>query len=316
MTLLGAVITESQVRALSVFVLALSAVGLVAWLLYRRMGPTEPRAGEMTYLEHLEELRVRIARPAILLLLWTSAFVSLRVERAMIGPVPVPVPVPGVFDTVAARVYQWIVAQTLPPGVEVIVLRPAEAFGAQLQVAFVLAVLVTLPFLLFEAWAFLSPGLASAERRFLLRAIPFAIALFFAGAAFAFRLIVPLLIGLLYGFAGSIGATPFIPAGTLVGTVATLVLLFGAAFELPLVMAALSRLGLVRPATFVRKWRHATVAAFVVAAVASDPTLTSQLILGVLLLGLYWSGVVLAHLVKRPAESAASARAAAPSRLP
>jgi sec-independent protein translocase protein TatC len=307
----GLLATEMQVRALLLVALILAALALVAYLLYRKSARDNAADREMTYLEHFDELRTRVVRVVVLLLVWVTVFISFRVERVDIAGTLVPLPVPSLFDSISARVFSWVVATTVPAHVEIITLSPTEAVSAQIQIAFVLAVAVVFPFLLYEAWAFFSPGLAPREQQILRRTFLPAVLLFGVGAAFGFRLVVPVLFDVLYGFATPIQATPFMPAGTLIGSVATLVLLFGFSFELPLVMAALVRLRLLEPQSYMRKWRHATIAIFVVAAIASDPTLTSQMIIGSLLLGLYWGGVLLSFAVRPPPATPLPGRPAA-----
>lgn len=297
----------SPLRGLAQLAVALFAVGLVAWLLYRRRHTVAPRNEAMPFLEHLEEFRTRILRSGAMVLLWMLLFLSMRSERLTLGAWHLAYPEPSLYDNMAAQVYNWIARTTVPPHVTLIVASPMEAVGAQMQVALVLALLVGLPFVLYEAWAFLSPGLRAQEQRLVRASLPLALALFALGGAFGFLVVAPLLLSVLYGFAAPLGATSFLNVGMLVGTVATMVLLFGAAFELPLVMVGLVRLRILTTRTYIRRWRHATMAIFVVAALASDPTVTSQLIIGCLLLVLYWSGVLGSYLVESALASRASA---------
>lgn len=285
-------------RGLAQLAVALTAIAVIAALLYRRHAAVGPRPETMPYLEHLEELRTRILRSGAIILLWMFLFLSVRSEPLQVGRLRLAYPEPSLYDNMAAQVYAGLAASSVPPGVQLIVASPLEAVGAQMQVALVLALLVSLPFVLYEAWAFLSPGLRAQEQQLVRRSLPLALLLFAGGAAFGLRVVAPLLLSVLYGFAGPLGATSFLNVGMLVGTLATMALLFGVAFELPLVMVGLVRLGLFTTRSYVRKWRHATIAIFVVAALASDPTLTSQLIIGCLLLGLYWSGVLGAFIVE------------------
>lgn len=295
---LGLTLGETEIRAIALLLTSLTAAALIAFLLYRRQARRRAPDHEMTYLEHLDELRTRIVRVGLLLVLWVTVFMSVRVDRVTIGNIAIPAPMLSLYDTISARVFGWVVANTVPADVRVVTLSATEAVSAQIQIAFVLAVIVVFPFLLYETWAFFAPGLAPTEQRVLRWTLAPAIVLFAVGAFFGFRFIVPIMFEVLYGFAKPLGAEALLSAGTLVGTVTTLVLLFGFAFELPLVMAALVRLRILKPRSYVRKWRHATIGIFIVAALASDPTLTSQLIIGVLLLGLYWSGVALSFLVQ------------------
>lgn len=297
----GILLGAAEWRDVGYLAVTIALVASVAWLLYVRLGPARPRLDPMPYLEHLEELRLRILRSGILVILWSGLFFSTRFNAFWIGPLPLGHPAPSLYDTAAAQTYQWVAATTVPSGVQLLVSSPLEAVGAQMEVALLLGLFVSLPLVLYEAWAFFSPGLGSREQRFLRRAAPAAFLLFLAGAAFGMFFVVPTLFAILYGFAAPLGAVTFISVGTLVGTVTTLILLFGAAFELPLAMAALVRLGFVRPHAYLHKWRHATIAIFLVAALASDPTLASQLIIGTMLFALYWAGVLLGFL-SEPAQ--------------
>lgn len=287
---------DAEWRGLGYLGLTIALVAFAAWFLYVRMGPIRPRLDPMPYLQHLEELRLRILRSGILIILWGGLFFSTRYTSFQIGSVPLGHPMPSLYNTAAAQAYQWVAATTVPPGVKLLVSSPLEAVGGHMEVALVLALFVSLPFVVYEAWAFFSPGLGSREQRFLRRAAPAAFLLFLAGAAFGFFLVVPTLFAILYGFAVPLGAETYVSVGSLVGTVTTLILLFGAAFELPLAMSALVRLGFVQPQAYLRKWRHATIVIFLVAALASDPTLASQLIIGCMLFALYWAGVLLGFL--------------------
>lgn len=283
-----------------------AAVALLAWVLYARLPPVLPVTKALTFLGHANELRNRLLRLFALLGFWSLAFLTVRVETVQVGRIPLPRLVPDVFDNVAARVYQALAAQFVPPGVEVIVSSPTEAVAAQLEIAFLLALVVTFPFLAFETWAFAGPALRERERAFLTKTFPVAFSLFAAGAAFGLALVTPLLFSTLYAFATPLGATQFLRADALVGTLTTMALVFGLAFQLPLAMVALVRFHVVSPHAYLRYWRHWTLGLFILAAVVTDPTLLSQLIVGTLLVLLYWGGVAASLLVNARTQAATS----------
>ena len=295
-----ATLGDAELRGIVLLLLSLGTVAVVAYLLYSRLGHVAPSHVMMPFLAHLEELRVRLLRVVVVAAVWTVLFLLVRVETTVVAGLTVAYAVPSVYDNLAAQIYAWIARTTVPPNVQLFVSTPMEAVGAQMEIALLLGLMLSLPFLLFEIWAFLAPGLASRERRFLRLSLPPAFLLFLAGGAFGFFAVAPLLFRVLYGFVAPLGATALLSVGSLVANVTTLVLLFGLFFELPLLMVGLVRLGLATPESYVRKWRHATVGIFIVAALASDPTLTSQLIIGTLLLGLYWGGVLASHFFRPP----------------
>ncbi|MBI2079049.1 MAG: twin-arginine translocase subunit TatC [Euryarchaeota archaeon] len=291
---------ETELRGMLLLGLSLATVAVIAYVLYSRLGHVAPSHVMMPFLGHLEELRVRVLRVVVVAAVWTVLFLLVRVETTVVGGLTVAYAVPSVYNNVASQIYAWIARTTVPPQVELFVATPMEAVGAQMEIALLLGLLLSLPFLLFELWAFLAPGLASRERRFLRLSLPPAFVLFVVGGSFGFFVAAPLLFRVLYGFVDPLGATALLSVGSLVSNVTTLVLLFGLFFELPLFMVGLVRLGLATPESYVRKWRHATVGIFIVAALASDPTLTSQLLIGSLLLGLYWGGVLASHFFRPP----------------
>lgn len=298
---------DAQIRAITLLFLGLGIIAIASWLLYRRLGRVGPSDVMMPFLEHAEELRVRLLRTGLVILLWMILFLSVRAVPFRLGPLRLAYPEPSIYDNIASQIYLAIVNIAVPPGVQIIVSTPTEAVGAQMQIALVLALCVALPFVLYEAWAFAAPALASRERRFVKLVLPAGLLLFFTGAAFGFLFVIPMIFRVLYAFAAPLGATSFLSAGALVGNVTTMCLLFGAAFELPLLMATAVRIGLTTTQAYVRKWRHATLGIFIVAAIASDPTLLSQLIIGGLLLVLFWSGVLASWLLESRAATSRGA---------
>ncbi len=285
----------------------LLAAAALLWLLYGRSQPVLPVRRAMPFLQHLSELGARIKRLTFLFLFWVAAFLLFRFERFHMGPVPLATPIFDMFDNTAARVYAAIAQTTVPPNVQLIVSRPTEAVMVHVEIALLLAFVILLPAVCFELWAFFSPGLENRERGILVRAFPYALVLFVAGATFAFLFIVPLLLRTLYAFANPIGAVEFLSVGALVGTVITFALIFGLAFELPLVMVVLVRMRVTTPRLYLRYWRHTTVGIFIVAAIVTDPTVVSQLIVASLLLALYWGGFLVSYAL-RPTSRDATAK--------
>lgn len=290
------------------FAIFVSLLAVFAWFLYGRLGHARIRREATHFMRHLEELRVRIVRAGLIIVGLAVLFLSFHVEFASVGALPIPVLTPTLHDTMAASVYRHIVDVAVPDEVRLVVTAPTEAFTAQMAIAFLLALLVGSPFVGYEVWAFLSPGLSQKEQRLVVNLVPVFVILFAIGGMFGFLLVVPMLLSVLYGFAGPLGATPLLAASSLVGTVLTMTLIFGLAFELPLVMAALVQLGVVEPAAYVRKWRHAIIVIFVAGALVTDPTLMSQIIVSVILVALYAAGVIAGFVLKGRASRVSADR--------
>jgi sec-independent protein translocase protein TatC len=275
-------------------------IGALIWMIvYRGLRVPATQNAEMTYLEHAEEARRRILRAAFSVVFWFTFFLTFRLEGATAYGIRFAYPAGDIYGNTAAQLFTWIATNSVPPGVTLVVTKATEAVAAQMAVSLLLAAFLSIPALFHEFWGFFAPALRPVERRALLLSLPASILLFVTGAAFAFLYVIPLLLGVLYQFAAPLGAVQLLGAGALVGTVATMLLLFGLAFQLPLVMGALSALGVVKPRTWLTKWRHATVLALIVAAVMTDPTLITQLIVGACLVTLYWIGVGAAFVLHR-----------------
>lgn len=278
----------SPVAALAALVLLV----LGATLLRARRARGRAQPAEMGLLDHLRELQGRlrnvvVAVAALMLFLFTFGL------QPVAG---VPLPVPSLTDTLAAQTFRLLAQQFVPPGVELVVVNPVSGALTQVEVALFLAVLVASPLIGYEAGAFLMPALLAHERRMLLKAVPAFTALFLAGALFAYAVMVPTMMRVLYGYAEGLGARPLVAVDSLVSFAVVVTLLFGLAFELPVGMVALAKLGLVSPATMAARWRHVVFGIFVVAAVITpDPSVVSQVLVAVPLLGLYLVGLVAAR---------------------
>ncbi|MCA1813178.1 MAG: twin-arginine translocase subunit TatC, partial [Halobacteriales archaeon] len=200
--------------------------------------------------------------------------------------------------------------QFVPPGVELVVTDPISAAMVQVEVALALALLIGSPLVAYEAASFLMPALLPPERKLLLRAIPAVTGLFLAGAAFAYLLMVPTMMRVLYSYALGLGARSLLTVDSLVSFALIVTVIFGLSFELPVFMVVLAKLGLVSPATMRAKWRHIVVGIFVLSAVITpDPSVISQVLVAVPLCVLYVAGLIASQAAtKAPAaEGAASA---------
>jgi len=245
----------------------------------------DPRqTGEMSFLQHLEELR---------------KVLTYSLAACGVGAIG------GWW--LAPRVLEDIVQRTVK---HVIVLDPLEAFNERLKLTFILGLCIALPVVFFQIWSFIVPGLFKRERRLILPMALLSMVLFVVGAACAYLYVTPLVVRVLGGF-----MTPSMQAqiriGALLSFCYNLALACGVVFQLPLVTMTLTALGLVTPGFLLRQWRYAIVIVFVVTAVITPgDVVTAQLIMGVPMLGLYFLSVGLSWLVaRRRGERDAGSRA-------
>lgn len=280
----------SLLRVGTLAVLALLLLALTLALLRRR-----PALEEGRLLEHVEELRRRILLVAASLLGGTLVAMTVRVDWHEAWGANWPLPVPALYDTLAAQLFVAMAGHVVPAGVQLVVTGPFDAFKAQFDIALALGIALAVPTGLVQASRFVAPALRPHERRLLGLAILPATALFALGAVFGYAVVLPITLAALYQFSDPLGAQNLLQVGELAGFVLGFVVAFGFAFQTPLAMVVLSRVGLVDPRSYWRSWRYAVLAVVVAAGILTpDPTVVSQALLAVPLLGLYFLGATLA----------------------
>jgi sec-independent protein translocase protein TatC len=174
----------------------------------------------------------------------------------------------------------------------------ASSLDMQIKVALFAGVIVSSPWWIYQLWAFVTPGLTRRERRYTLAFVAAGVPLFLAGAAVAWWLL-PKAVAVLTGFTPQ-GAANIIDAQTYLGFVMRMVLAFGIAFLLPVVMVGVTMAGLVRARTWLAGWRWAVLLSAVFAAVAT-PTgdVLSMMVLTVPMVVLYFVAVGIGLLTDR-----------------
>lgn len=288
----AASLTGAQILAV------VAASALVAWLAAQAWHAWRPPLGgreAQRLMEHLGELQARLVPVAVAFALLNLLYFTIGVRATTAGwPLPVAALAPG--QSLSAQAFDAFAHRLVPEGVQLVALRPVEAVLAQVQVTLFLAFVAVLPLLAHEAAAFLAPALRPRERRVARSVLPVLVGLFAGGALFGFTQMAPLLIRTLYAYAPGLGARPLLAVSDLVAFALLVMLAFAVAFELPVAMYGLARLGLVRAATFGRYVRHAVLVIVLAAGVLTpDPSVVSQLFVAVPVTGLYLVGIVAAR---------------------
>ena len=192
--------------------------------------------------------------------------------------------------------------QREPDKARITSLGPAEAFGVYLKVSLIAGLVLTSPYVFYQIWSFVAAGLFPRERRFAYTLLPLAVGLFMGGAVFCYFVVFPQVLSFLMWFNQWMNIRPQIRISDWLGFALTLPLVFGLAFQLPLVMLMLDRVGLVHVGTFRSKRRHAILICFVVAMLLTPPDPMSQIMMAVPLVALYELGLVLIRLRGGPAD--------------
>jgi len=221
-------------------------------------------------IEHLIELRARLMR----------ALIGLGV--VLLGLMPF-----------SRQIYTWLaqpLISHLPNGQSMIATNPAGAFFAPLKLTFFVAVFIAVPWLLYQLWAFVAPGLYAREKRLAVPLLATSVLLFYIGCAFAYFLVLPAVFHFLTTFRPEVIAiTP--DANAYLDFVLAIFFAFGSSFELPVAMVILTLLGWITPQQFKDGRGYAIVGIFVLAAVLTPPDVVSQLMLAIPMCLLYELGI-------------------------
>ena len=189
---------------------------------------------------------------------------------------------------------------TLPAGGQMIATDIVGVFLVPMKVALMVAFLIALPYVLYQVWAFVAPGLYAHEKRLALPLVAASVVLFFIGMAFAYFLVFPTVFGFMSRIAPE-GVAWMTDIEKYLSFVMSTFIAFGVTFEVPVIVVVLVRMGIVELATL-REWRpYVIVGAFVVGAIFTPPDVISQLMLAIPLCLLYELGMLIARLIGKSA---------------
>ena len=245
---------------------------------------TEQAAGEDTFISHLVELRDRLVKAII--------GVAIVCIGLMIWPGP-----KEVYDFLATPMLQ-----SLPPGATMIATGIVSPFLVPMKVTLMFALIVALPWVFYQLWAFVAPGLYQHEKRLVLPLVISSSFLFIAGVAFCYFLVFGRVFHFIAEFAPtSIAVMPDIE--NYLDFVMSMCLAFGATFEVPVVVVILVRMGIVSIEKLKEIRPYLIVGAFVIAAIVTPPDVVSQLALAIPMCLLFELGLLVAPLFVRMTQA-------------
>jgi sec-independent protein translocase protein TatC len=188
---------------------------------------------------------------------------------------------------------------SLPQGGQMIATDVVGVFLVPMKVTLMLAFLIALPYVLYQIWAFVAPGLYAHEKRLALPLVAASVVLFFIGMAFAYFLVFPTVFGFMARVAPE-GVAWMTDIEKYLSFVMSTFIAFGVTFEVPVVVIVLVQMRIVKLSTL-KEWRpYVIVGAFVVGAIFTPPDVISQLMLAIPLCLLYELGMLMARFVSKP----------------
>lgn len=232
--------------------------------------------GEGSLLSHLLELRTRLLKMVVAVLV---IFICL-------------VPFADRIFTLAA---EPLMAR-LPEGTSMIATQVASPFLTPFKLSLAMAVFLAMPVLLYQAWAFVAPGLYKHERRLVMPLMASSIVLFYSGVAFAYYIVFPLMFGFFTAVAPS-GVTVMTDIAAYLDFVLALFFAFGLAFEVPVATVLAVWAGFTTPAKLSKKRPYVLLSAFVLGMLLTPPDIISQTLLAVPVYILFEAGIILSRVM-------------------
>lgn len=228
----------------------------------------------MTLTDHLRELRNRVVVCIVILVV---AFV--------------------IFLGFAQQIVDLLTQMGLESGYQFVYLSPQELMIQYLGVSGVCAIVLTIPVLAYEVYAFMAPGLKKNENRFFMAAMVLGIICFVIGVLFAHKISMPFMLKFLYAFNTTDYIVASISIESYLSFVMTVYIIFGIVFEMPIITGTLTQFGLLKPEWLVKGRSIAIVLVFVIAAIITPPDIVSQIMVALPMIFLYQISIVLCKVI-------------------
>lgn len=273
---------------------------------------TEPRK-ELTFLEHLEELRWTLVRSAAAVVLCTIiAFIykDFVFDTLILAPQRPDFITYRVFCHLAMKYGLDRSFCADSTGFTLMNTTMGGQFMVHIMVSFSAGIIIAFPYVLWEVWRFVKPALGGGEKLAVRGVVFFASVLFLLGVAFGYYVLAPMSIQFLGTYKVSDSVPNLVDLNSYIGTITSLTLWTGVVFELPMIVYFLARTGLVGP-EFLRTYRrHAYVVILIIGAIITPPDITSQLLVSFPLMALYEGSIFLAARTRRGMDRAEKAKQA------
>ncbi|MDR4491215.1 MAG: twin-arginine translocase subunit TatC [Candidatus Nitrosocosmicus sp.] len=201
---------------------------------------------------------------------------------------------PDAFNSISAQLISQIRDDLLPNDVNLIQVTPGQAFTAQVYVSIIVGIVSGLPVIIWELLAFLNPALHHSEKKVIKRIIAPVIALFVLGCLFAYFIVIPYTLDFLYNYGQSMGVLSFFEVSPFITFVLNLLIVFGFTYQLPIIMWAVTRTGLVKPDFWKKNLRYVLIFVIILGAVITPDGsgITMWFIVGPMML-LYVIGITI-----------------------
>ena len=250
-------------------------------------------ASEMTFREHLEELRVRVFRVAIIVIAITVFAMTFDLRVTEGTTFPIVYPYPDAIHNLSAHVTLFMEDTLLPEEVDLIQTAPGQAFFAQIYVSALIGVTASVPVIIREISGFIAPAINSKAKVGILNVFIPAVVLFAVGIIFSYLIVVPYILDFLYQYGQALDVATFLTISDFISFVLQLLLGFGIAFQLPIIMYGISLTGAMSPTFWRHNFRYAVIILVIFGAVITpDGSGVTMWFLAGPMIGLYVAGML------------------------
>ncbi|QLH08847.1 twin-arginine translocase subunit TatC [Candidatus Nitrosotenuis sp. DW1] len=219
--------------------------------------------------QHISELRKRVTRIAIAVIIVIIFILTFRLEHFVYNGITLYYPIPEPINNIAAQITNHMRQELVPESVQIIQTAPGQAFYAQMYVAAITGIVLSMPIIIREFTAFIRPALKENEVRATRSIAVPALVLFVSGVVFSYFTVIPFMLDFLYQYGEASGLITFLNVMDFVSFVLQFLLAFGVAFQLPLIMYAATASGITDAKFWRRNIRYAIVILVIIGAVVT-----------------------------------------------
>ncbi len=263
----------------------------------------------MTLREHIDELRMRVLRIAVSIIIITIFAMTFDLRPVEVDGMWLAYPYPDPVHNISTRLTYYMQEALLPEGVRLIQTAPGQAFFSQIYVSALVGLTVSIPIIMKEMSAFISPAISTKTKIGLLNIFLPSVALFIGGIIFSYLIVIPYVLGFLYQYGQALNVATFLTINDFISFVLQFFLGFGIAFQLPILMYGISLTDILSPRFWRDNFRYAAIVLVIFGAIITPDGsgVTMWFVSGPMLL-LYLAGMLF---VERRARSAAKGGAGA-----
>ena len=224
-------------------------------------------SGESSRKAFLIELRQRIIRISIAVIAIISICMTMNITTFDFGGYKMLILYPDMLHNISSQIISFMKDTLLPKNVSLIQISPGQAFSAQIFVAIVTGVIIALPIVFAEVFAFISPALKHHEKKVIKNIMLPSILLFLAGCFFSYYVVMPYTIEFLYKYGESMTVVSFFDVSLFISFVMQMLMVFGLSYQLPLVMWGLTKTNLVKSMFWKKNFRYVMIILVIIGAI-------------------------------------------------